>query len=188
MSYSTSHCSVENSVENMIRWSIKDWWFLWNTLHVHTLSVIMTITAVSMATNVSHRRIHRSWAVHRAIIRRESMHRTLCTVQSKIVVLMCVLFFGRWRVKIGHRVRILTVFGQSDEVTMMHLLASLGATTWTMKMKPTIRMARQDPNWPMTARLGGGLTIWCVYRPFLVKIGHLTRELLVNWISGLLHN
>ena len=34
----------------------------------------------------------------------------------------------------------------SDEVTMMHLLASLGATTWTMKMEPTIRMARQDPN------------------------------------------
>ena len=100
MSYSTSHCSVENSVENMIRWSIKDWWFLWNTLHVHTLSVITTITAVSMATNVSHRRIYRSWAVLRAIIRCETMYRAWCTVLSKIVVLMCVLFFRRWRVKI----------------------------------------------------------------------------------------
>ena len=51
----------------MIRWSIKDWWFLWNTLHIHTLSVITTITAISMATNVNHCRIYRSWAVHGAI-------------------------------------------------------------------------------------------------------------------------
>ena len=155
------HQSVYGNTRNMISCSIKDQWFLRSRQDVRTWSGITTTTTDIKWNSASTRRIYRSWAVHRALTRLVRKCVTWWNYTPNMVDFDDVFFLcdGGWKSRRAKSTSPILAPGREDPSDPLRPPPSA-----TM-MKPTIRMARYDPNRPMTASWGGNLTIWSLQRP-----------------------